>query len=304
MTVILFPVRTGDLEQISETINIENMYFCHANSSINADNKKLIEIQMIYAAHTDKGETVVFVQHLQEDLDVLSSSGSMVNGGFFEAEGFLNDHIFRQTTFFLGERDGVVTDFNYTFNKDTRRYEFFGFESGKCKRFSINRTIAMGLDIMNRCSQSRILDSNSVREINVWITNDNKDRQNAEFDNVESFRILDISKSVKRQKGMYMGVVAIEFTVKTVLDIEKTYRAVMSYFRSKPLRKRNITKDISLMEVLYSDAYTIGSYMGQSINPNNSEARLFGRDQSGKYVIFNMTTEKHSEFTKLISNFG
>lgn len=312
MKYILIPTPTkDDVEKIKETIEIKNMYFCYAGSEIDKEDKDTIIIKLIYAAHLMNNETIVFIQYLKEKVDKITE-GTMLEGGFFEAEGFINEHLVYQTYFFIGESDGIITDFNCTFNFDGRRYEFYGYNANGYKKYSINNTTMTGLNIMNRCILNKILNSDSVREINLWLNNSSEGRNNAEMYAVTDFSVLDISKSIKVEKGLYTGVLAINFTINDSIPLIKNpnstrvYTALMSYYRDKPLSKKKYTIDISNMEEKYSDALTIGTFTGRPINSllrtDGIDLQLIAAKPSdNEFIILNVPNGIYNELNKFLS---
>jgi hypothetical protein len=103
-----------------------------------------------------------------------------------------------------------------------------------------------------------------------------------------------------------MGAAVFNITMSDKRGIERIKSCVLPYFRKKPLRNRNRTKSLDLLQVMYKDSYLIGGIIGQDINPKGEGFVLFiARMQQKPYdiIVLNLSEDKHKKLLDTISEY-
>lgn len=266
---------------------IKDMVFLYAGVHNNDENEP--ELKFVYCVHTDNNvepEILIQFARLSKDnhADIIGYN-RMAQSQYFDGEA-ANGPMMRLADFFLDDAmEAKVTDLIYQKDENNDMF-FYAFSNGVPIKYYINKTIAIGIDIMNRSIITYNIEREVIREANAWLSMKSEQRNNVEIKEVTAYSINDISKSIK-DGGFHKGVVAIEFECIDNFKNTVHCQAVMTYIRDKKLRNRNLTMKLEVMELVYKDAFSIIPYCGQKYINDESYMELISYNNSrDRFEVF------------------
>lgn len=290
-----------------QPINITNMYFCYLTVSGSDDCSSSQYLNAIFMAHTESGEIVEFIHAYQESVQ------NIVNG--FGNSGFLvqipnrNENLFRVSDFVLDDLSyGITSDFFMEYNHDTHRFEFAGLRADTMEwdLYSVTKQVVMGLRILNKSIFDFNITQLAVREANLWMSSSNEVRNNFRSDMVQNMEILELSRTVKKDKTHHIGLAIMKLETTGSDGCTRNIVVSMPYCRSTKLRSRKKTTNMELLEMKYKDSYVGSAVMGLDMTPSNTDLYMFiakrstDSDAISESVVLIYTVDMYKEFIKMV----
>lgn len=280
-----------------ETIELKNLHFCLGQ--ICKKDKDRIVLEMLYAAHKTDNSVISIIQRFEINSNEVDS---LLDNRLFEIDEAIEsnkDFLERNgIVFFVEETDVYITDFIVDYNNSTNRYEFYAnhpdTDDETIIKFSISRSVHIGLNLLQSRLPRLKMDNDFLLEANEWMGDHIPFFSNAEFSTINSFELLDLTKTIKLKKNTYKGIAIIKFNVTTSqYGINKEYLCPMIYIVKKPIRDKYRTKDQKLLSIIYREdnPYSVINYKSEfKLSDGESITQLIAVNLDAEHIILEFKT--------------
>lgn len=273
-------------------------------------------LKCVYAAYDEADNIHILVQYYTYGPDEEVKVNSMKRSAYFD--GSINSYqLITTINFFTGNKDPESTDLLCYKTEEGDKYEFYAYKANENTEeddipviYTVNEKIKIGLEIIHSLVGRAMLSDSGVIEANIWMYDEHNENFSSyknlySHEEVDSYKIRDISKTTKKGKNHYIGAVVLDFITKPSEKYKdgNVYTIVMPYSRTEKLRRKDLTMDVGLMETAYEGAYVIGNYTAAPLDVDADYVRIITYSKAlNRYVVFDMSLELHKQFCDDIEN--
>ncbi len=262
---------------------------CLGAGGMKYDNLNTLEFYFAAKLINDISENVQFIFKLiiinesgEDDNEFIKLVNSLNNTHLFMNNPNKFDFIANNLNSFISKdisEDNIyISDFYFKYEDNIPYfYALSSFDKKETKYIKVKckKSHELGINILFRGISRQNINDEIFDECNKWLLEYYSENHTISFETLDSFKILDISRSVKIAKNRYGGAVVLKFDSIDMHGIHRESTTVMNYIRTTKVN-RTVASTIDFLQAIYGkDCYSLSNICGQNVAYSLDNAYIY-----------------------------